>query len=104
MPYFDYYNRPTNKAFTNLTTTLKPPMNLQSLLGLGLKFIPTPFRTTTFNEISAEGRGSHYLERSLPLHCFFLRVGYPTPDVEFNPKLHVPFIWNPPMETFPDIL
>ena len=50
MPTFDYYNTPSNKAFTDLTTTLTPPMNLQSLLGLGLKFIPTPFRTTTYNK------------------------------------------------------
>ena len=92
MPTFDYYNRPSNKAFTNLTTKLTPPMNLRSLLGLGLKFIPTPFRTTTYNEISSEDKGSHYLERSLWLRCFFLKVGYSTPDVEFNPKLHVPSI------------
>ena len=39
MPTFDYYHRPSNKAFTNLTTKLTPPMNLRSLLGLGLKFI-----------------------------------------------------------------
>lgn len=79
-------------------------MNLRSLLGLGLKFIPTPFRTTTYNEISDENRGSYYLERSLRLRCFFLRVGYPTTDVEFNPKLHVPSIWSPPKSTFPELL
>ena len=42
MPAWYYFNRPTNLAFHNFTSTIKPPSNLRSLLGLGLKFIPTP--------------------------------------------------------------
>ena len=34
-----------------LTTKLKPPNNLKSLLGLGLKFIPTPRRTTSWSQL-----------------------------------------------------
>jgi hypothetical protein len=38
-PTWLYFGRPTTMAFNNLTTRLKPPRNLRSLLGLNLKFI-----------------------------------------------------------------
>ena len=65
MPLFYYYNCPTNCKFHDLTKFLKPPPNLRSLLGLGLKFIPTPFRTPTFSLINQPGSGIPELERSL---------------------------------------
>ena len=98
---FDYYDRPHNIAFHDLTTRLKPRPNIRSLLGLGLKFIPTPFRTTTFNHLLKEDSGLPHLERSLQLRCFFLAVGYPPTDVEFNPRLHVPSDWEIPDGFFP---
>ena len=104
LPSFEYWNRPSNQAFHNLTTLLSPPPNLKSLLGLGLKFIPTPFRPTTFNQLNQIGAGLPYIERSLRLRCFFCAVGYPRTDVEFNPKLHIPSNWTPPEEYFPKIL
>jgi hypothetical protein len=37
-----YFSRPSNMAFHDLSTVIKPPKNLRSLLGLSLKFIPSP--------------------------------------------------------------
>ena len=37
-----YFSRPSNMDFHDFTKRQKPPKNLRSLLGLGLKFIPTP--------------------------------------------------------------
>jgi hypothetical protein len=37
-----YFIRPSNMAFHDLSTVIKPPKNLISLLGLSLKFIPSP--------------------------------------------------------------
>ena len=101
---FDYWNRPSNLAFHDLTTLLHPPPNLKSLLGLGLKYIVTPFRSTSYAQINRQDVGAPYLERSLRLCCFFCAFGNPTPDVEYNPKLHVPSDWTPPPDHFPRFL
>ena len=104
MPLFDYWNRPSNQAFHDLTTTLTPPPNLRSLLGLGLKFIPTPFRPTSFNQLLQDDSGIPSLTRSLRLRCFFCAVGEPPQNMEHNLKLHVPSEWEPPPEFYPNIL
>ena len=96
--------RPTNKAFHDLTTEISPPPNLRSLLGLGLKFIPTPYNTTSFNSLYKPSYGIAHIERSLRLHCFFLHTGKPPDDTEFNEKLHVPSDWNPPDRLFPTLI
>ena len=101
---FDYWNRPSNLAFHDLTTQLSPPPNLKSLLGLGLKYIVTPFRSTSFSQLNKPNLGCPYLERSLRLRCFFCANGGPPPDSEYNPKLHVPSDWTPPPQFFPQIL
>ena len=101
---FDYWNRPTNQAFHNLTTVLTPPPNLRSLLGLGLKFIPTPLKPNTFNSVNKPNTGIPLLVRSLRLRCFFCATGSPEPDAEHIPKLHVPSDWEPPPQFFPKIL
>jgi hypothetical protein len=41
-------------AFHDLTTRLKPPRNIRSLLGLNLKFIPTPTRNTQWSKFEEE--------------------------------------------------
>jgi hypothetical protein len=104
MPTFDYWNRPTKLAFHDLTSQLTPPPNLRSLLGLGLKFIPTPFQTTPFSHLSKEGSGTAYLERSLRIRCFFCAEGPIKTSTDYNAKLHVPSQWMPPDEYFPKIL
>jgi len=102
MPTHDYWLRPTNLAFHDLTTRLSPPRNLRSLLGLGLKFIPNPLYTTRFNQLQAPGNGLAHLERSLRLACFFL--AHPPPPSDYNPSMHLPSSWIPPDKFFPGIL
>ena len=104
MPASDYFCKPTNLAFHDLTSEYKPPPNLRSLLGLGLKFIPTPFRTTTFEKIMTPGKGIPSLERSMKLRYFFLKHGTPPIDLEYHPKLHVPSDFDPQDGSFPKIL
>ena len=99
---FDYWLRPTNLAFHDLTTTQSPPRNLRSLLGLGLKFIPTPFRTTRFLDLLRPGLGFAHLVRSLRLCCFFITQP-PTPS-NYNPNMYIPSNWVPPDQFFPRIL
>jgi hypothetical protein len=103
LPTFDYWNRPTKLAFHDLTTLLSPPPNLRSLLGLGLKFIPTPFQTTRFSHLQQAGTGLTYLERSLRIRCFFCAEGTPT-STDYNPKMQYPSDWDPPDEYFPNLL
>jgi len=106
MSVFDYFNRPTNKAFHDLTSSSKPPPNLRSLLGLGLGFIPTPFSTTSFRKLEEDSSGGFaHLERSLQLRCFFTAVGQSDPaSNNWNPKLHVRSDWIPPDNFYPNIL
>ena len=71
LPTFDYWNRPTNKAFHNLTSSLTPLPNLRSLLGLSLGFIPTPFHPTSFSNLLLDKTaGFPHLEQSLRLKYF----------------------------------
>ena len=98
----DYWLRPTNLAFHDLTTSHSPPRNLRSLLGLGLKFIPTPFRTTKFTDLLRPGFGIAHLERSLRLCCFFLTQ--PPTTSNYNPNMYIPSNWSPPDQFFPRIL
>jgi len=107
MPLFDYWNRPTNRAFHNLTSFLPPPPNLRSLLGLGLGFIPTPFRPTSLKTLLEDDNGGFlHLERSLRLKFFFTAVAQndPDPAPNWNPKLHVRSDWMPPDKFFPDLM
>jgi hypothetical protein len=41
-------------AFHDLTTRLKPPKNLRSLLGLNLKFAPNPGRNASWATIKKD--------------------------------------------------
>ena len=41
-----YFFRPTNFAFHDLTISKVAPRALQSMLGLGVNFLPTPLRPT----------------------------------------------------------
>ena len=105
MTLLEYFSRPTNRAFHNLTTNIRPPSNLRSLLGLGLKFIPTPFRTTSFSQINKIDTGIPYLERSLRIRAFFCHMKTsPSVDDEYHHKLHLTSPWNPSEKTFPKVL
>jgi hypothetical protein len=103
MPTWFYFNRPTNLAFHNLTSTLKPPHNLKSLLGLSLKFIPTPRRTTSWSSLGSDDplrpHGFRRLHRDLHLRCHF--AGTPDNDDEYNPRMHLKSTYMPPPWTYP---
>ena len=47
-PTWYYFSRPSHLAFHDFTRSKQPAKNLRSLLGLGLKFIPTPRYTNTW--------------------------------------------------------
>jgi hypothetical protein len=51
MPIWYYFTKPSNSACHDLCTKLKPPANFRALLGLGLKYIPTPRYTNSNNMI-----------------------------------------------------
>ena len=82
MTLLQYWHRPTNLAFHDLTTYLRPPANLRSLLGLGLKFIPTPSYPTRPRELLSDDGPLSHLERTLRLKCFFNR--FPPPDLQLK--------------------
>ena len=64
-PTWYYFSRPSHLAFHDFTQQKQPAKHLRSLLGLGLKFIPTPRRTNTWTKLK---------ETSMPkfqraIHC-----------------------------------
>ena len=106
-----YFDRPTNMAFHDVTNKeINPPKNLRSLLGLGLKFIPTPKYTTSKTTILGEGEGT--INDKAPLRKFkndlHIKIHFAgeSPDNEnFNPRMYVPTKWKPPEFSFePNVL
>ena len=90
MPTWYYFSRPTNLAFHDLTTSTKPPSNLKHLLGLSLKFCPTPRFTTSSAESTLKR-----LKRSIYLKAFF--AGTETEMLSKDDiKMYVPSKWTPP--------
>ena len=51
MPTWYYFSWTSNMAFHDFTNQHKPQKNLRSLLGLGLKFIPTPSLTNCWSRL-----------------------------------------------------
>lgn len=106
MPSWYYFARPTKYAFHNLTTRLQPPKNLRSLLGLGLKFIPTPSYTKNWSTMRDTSLSR--LDRSLRLQAYFASSvanadddASDSDDDEYNPKMYIRSSWMPPPWTFP---
>ena len=85
MPTWFYFTCPTHSAFYNCTVKLSPPQNLNSLLGLGLKFIPTPRFTTTPKDLKKDGPFDRF-EQDMDLACYF--SGTPN-NPNFNKRLHI---------------
>ena len=95
MPCWYYFSRPSNVACHDLTTYLRPPAYLVSLLGLGLKFIPKPRYTT------------HRLDRELErlkrnLYCAYVFAPREGEESEpFDSKYHLPTNYCPPRHHIP---
>lgn len=88
MPIWYYFDRPTNLAFHDLTSFLAPPKNLRSLLGLDLKFCPSP----RFLQSSINSSFEHFKK---DLFCKTYFAGREMNDTSFDPKLHIGSTWCP---------
>eukprot|EP00957_Ditylum_brightwellii_P130652 9967351-Ditylum_brightwellii.AAC.1 len=82
-----YFDRPCNLVFHDLTTIQTPPKNLQSLLGLGLKFCPAPRYIThrTSNTLPC-------FDRDVQLKTYFSDAE----DYEYSPKMYAKVNFVPP--------
>ena len=89
MPSWFYFIRASNLAFHDLTTELKPPKNLRSLLGLGLKFCPIPHR----NNFNPENLTR--FERDINLRTFFAGKIMEQKEA-YEPKMYIKSDWKPP--------
>jgi len=100
MPTWYYFARPHHLAFHDFTTYKTPPKNLRSLLGLGLKFIPTPRYTNTWRKISPTTFDR--FKRSLHLKFHFAMTKDNEKDEDdYNPRMYVNSHWTPPPWTWP---
>ena len=89
MPAWYYFDRPHNMAFHDLTTTAQPPRNLRSLLGLGLKFCPTP-------RFSTNCVADTFLRFHHDLFCKIFYTGKPfDEDNDYDPKMYINSNWTP---------
>ena len=97
MPTWYYFSRPSNLAFHNFTKQHKPEKNLCSLLGLGLKFIPTPSLTNSWSRL----KESSYDRLFRSVHLRFHFAGKPPNEgtTSYDPKLYVRSKWTPPPPT-----
>ena len=122
MPAWYYFARPTNFAYHDLTSYIKPPAGLPKLLGLGLKFIPTPRWSQTWAQI--EPRTYQKFHRDLRVKAFcigHMKKRQPIPehlhqpgneaalaqalkareDDDYNPRMYVQSSWEPPPHMVP---
>ena len=101
MPTWYYFSRPSNMAFHDFTKRHKPQNNLRSLLGLGLKFIPTPSLTNCWSR----QKQSSYDRLFRSVHLQFHFGGKPPSEgtTTYDPKIYVHSTWTPPHWTIPQI-
>ena len=90
-PTWYYFSRPSHLAFHDFTQQKQPAKNLRSLLGLGLKFIPT----NTWNKLK---------ETSMPkfqqsIYAFTLQEPRPPLTINTTQKLDPPPPPPPPPHT-----
>jgi hypothetical protein len=86
-----YFSRPSNMAFHDLSTVLKPPKNLRYLLGLSLKFIPSPRMNVPWT--AYEDHTFARFDSELKVKVF---MADHEDDGTYNPDLYVKSRWTPP--------
>ena len=93
MPSWYYFVRPASPSFFDLRSNKNEPISyyIKSLLGLSLKFCPTP-RYTTNNSTINHTLSRH--QRDLWLKNYFSND--PLLDDDYNPRLHAKSTWMPP--------
>ena len=86
-----YFNRPNNMAYHNLCTCLTPPPGTASLLGLGHKYCIE--RPKPFTELRS---GVHRFRRAVRLKDYLKQHELGNSNEDYNSKLYVKSLWNPP--------
>lgn len=122
MPVWYYFARPTNLAYHDLTTSIKPPPGLPKLLGLGHKFIPTPRYSHTWAQI--ESTTYDRFDRNLRVKAFCIghmkkpppipeelyqpgreaelaQAEAQQPKEDYNPRMYEASTWEPPKHMVP---
>ena len=94
MPTWYYFSRPSNMAFHDFTKRHKPQKNLRSLLGLGLKFIPTPSLTNSWSRLKKSSYDR--LFRSVHLRFHFAEKPPSKGATFYDPKLSFDMDTPPP--------
>jgi len=92
-----FFNKVSNLAFHNLTKTQSLPNNAHLLLGLGLKYIPTPKQNINENILATT---TSRLERDFGLKVFFAdeqddQASYPQTQLRVKSNWRAPL---PPLE------
>jgi hypothetical protein len=87
MPIWFYLTKPTNSACHNLCISNPPPNNYRALLGLGMKYIPTPRYTNSNNMIGWTDRFRQDM---------FTKMFLAHTDSSI-PRLYVRSDWTPPI-------
>jgi hypothetical protein len=84
-----YFSKAMNTAFHDLTGGKSLPVAIKSLLGLSLKFIPTPRYSPSATDVAPS---LDRIERDIGLRTFFAGR-----DHEETPKLRAKSTWRPPV-------
>ena len=100
-PTWYYFSRPSHLAFHDFTQQKQPPKNLRSLLGLGLKFIPTPHLTNIWKKLEKITMPNFH--RAIHLRFHFAGTTNSS-DEPYNPKMYVQSNWTPPHWTKPPVV
>jgi hypothetical protein len=91
-----YFARPNNLAFHDLTENKIAPTNIRSLLGLGLKFCPTPRYTTSPKVIE---KTLERMERDLYLKVYY--AGTTSKLADINMRMYVRSSFRPDFRAIP---
>ena len=97
-PTWYYFSRPSHLAFHDFTQQKQHAKKLHSLLGLGLKFIPTPQCTNIWNKLKQTTMPK--FERAIHLRFHFAGIT-DSSDEPYEPKMYVRSNWTPPHKTRP---
>ena len=100
-PTWYYSSRPSHLAFHDFTKKYKPQKILLSLLGLGLKFIPTPTLTNSWTRIRS--KSYNHLFRSVHLRFHFTGKPPNEGSITYDPKMYVHSKWTPPHWIIPPV-
>ena len=90
MKKWEYFGRTQNKAYHDLTLERISKKHVKQLLGLGLKFIPTPY----FTNHNLEDTRRRLLRR-MKLHAYYMGMDTRKPKIKKELKIHINSKWTP---------